>query len=249
MAILQGVYAAVFLLCLIILLWVSQKRRQRYALAKGIQSALFVGGALLAWFSGNRLAPQSFPLMLTALILCAFGDIALGFANQARHKASATHKDASSAVGTAGVRKVPFLAGAGAFLAAHVVFCIFYFRVNPFHPLCLILPAACVALIMSFEGFGLIRMGKLKFLGIIYPFLVGLMTSAALSAAIAVGASSVFSIITAIGSLLFLLSDTVLVFLYFGVKKHSFYRWANLTTYYLGIFLLAASCRWLLQFP
>lgn len=234
------IYTAVFLACLALLLWVSQKRRQRYALAKGVQSGLFVAGALLAYYTGSQNHPTAFPLLMAALLLCAGGDIALGFANQA-----AKHKKpgGDAAVGTSGARKIPFLGGAAAFLAAHVVFCLLYFSIRPFHPLSLILPVICVALILTFDLRGLIRTGKLRALCVVYPFLVGLMTSAALSSALAADTSS-YALLTVAGSILFLLSDLVLVFLYFGATKRGIYRYANLITYYLGVFLLAMSSHW-----
>lgn len=233
-------FSAVFVVFLALLLWVSQRQKQRYALAKGVQSTLFVLAALLAFFTGSAARPAAFALLLAALILCAFGDIALGVANQARRKSEGEGKEK---VGTAGIRKAPFLAGAAAFLLAHLVFCVLYFHIAPFHPLVLVLPVACVILIYSFEHFGLIRTGKMKPLVFIYPFVVGMMASSALATAIAAGPSP-YGALTVAGSILFLISDAILVFLYFGVKKHVAFRISNLLTYYLGVFLLALSSHW-----
>lgn len=225
------IFIIVYAACLLLLLWVSKNAKNRYALAKGIQSGLFVAGALLAYFTGSASGSWDlglFFLMLVALLFCAAGDILLGIANQSKE-----------------VSQKPFLAGAAAFIIAHIVFCIHYFLRVRFGLEVIILPILLVVLIAWFERRAWVRLGQIQRLGYIYTFIVGLMGSGALFTAWQAGLATPVGAFTAIGGILFLLSDAILVFLYFGTTRRPFYRIANLTTYYVGILFLALSLHWL----
>lgn len=205
-----------YLAALIALLWVAKRSRKWYALAKGLCSALFVGTAVLVWLAGGRQAPVYFGLMLAALLLCASGDVLLGAANS-----RANH-----------VRKGPFLAGAGLFTLAHGVFCVLFMMITPFRWVDLLAPVALVLVLWGLERKKLIRLKKIRPLGYFYTFMVGLMAWKAVATALP---------IVIAGACLFLVSDVILLFLYFGTQRRAWYRTANLTTYYIGVYLLAWS--------
>lgn len=208
-------------------LWVARHAKHWYALAKGVLSSLFVAVSLLAYYSGGKKSPDAYEMLLIALALCAVGDVMLGIANR-----------------TKTVRARPFVAGTLSFLCAHVCFCALFLRLSPFRIFDLALPAVLVFALWRLERRGSIRLKKMRPLGYLYTALVGLMTSKAISVGVAAGLSSPLGALTVAGGVLFLFSDYVLMFLYFGVVRRRWLRTANLTTYYIGIFLLALSARW-----
>lgn len=225
------IFIFAFFICLLMLLWVSKNAKGRYALAKGIQSGLFVIIALVAYFTGSASTshPRAlFIFILLAFLFCAVGDILLGAANQGKE-----------------VRRGYFLGGAGTFITAHVLFCLHYFVRVSFGLEVLILPVLLVLLIGYFEFRNWIQLGRIRVLGYVYTFIVGLMGSGALFTAYQTSFSTPGGLFTAIGGILFLISDAILVFLYFGTKPRSFYRIANLSTYYIGTLFLALSVHWL----
>ncbi|MDL2294338.1 lysoplasmalogenase [Ruminococcaceae bacterium OttesenSCG-928-D13] len=205
-----------YLTALIALLLVAKRSRKWYALAKGLCSALFVGTAVLGWLVSGKPAPVYFGLMLAALLLCASGDVLLGVANSKADR----------------VRKGPFLAGAGFFTLAHGVFCALFMMITPFRWVDLLAPVALMCVMWGLERKNLIRLKKIRPLGYVYTLMVGLMAWKAVATALP---------IVIAGASLFLISDVILLFLYFGTRRRAWYRTANLTTYYVGVYLLAWS--------
>lgn len=210
------------------LLWVAHRKRAQYALAKGLCSALFLLCAALAWRAGARQQPAQFALLLGALVLCAFGDVLLGAANS----------------GASHVSKKPFLGGAFSFCLAHSVLCALFYRRAPFTLWDLALPAALVAALWALERTDWVRMKKIRPLGYVYTFLVGLMAAKAGAAALVSPPLYPFGLCLSLGAGLFLASDVILLFLYFGTRRHKWYRPANLLSYYAGVYLLGLSALW-----
>ncbi len=66
------VLLAAYVSALVWLLWVAGKNKKRYALAKGVCSALFIAVGLLGGLTGGRARGALFALLMLALLLCAF---------------------------------------------------------------------------------------------------------------------------------------------------------------------------------
>lgn len=223
---LLSVAAAVYLAQLSLLLWVaySEKQFHHYTAAKAATSAGFLLLALLAWLTGSRSLGPRFWLLFGAMVLCAAGDVLLGLANNGR-----------------GVHSKTFLKGLVAFGLAHVVFCLFYAALTPPGWYDLLLPLALLAVTAALSKRGLLRLKKLKRPAFCYCFLVGLMCSMSVSSVAVAGLRGPGNLFAAVGSVLFLLSDSIIIFLYFYIRQNRWMRFANLTAYYLGLLLLALS--------
>lgn len=255
-------FCAVYVAGLVVLLRVARGHRRWYTLAKGALSALFLLGAVLAWITGSRQHTSVFYLLLAALVLCAAGDVLLGLANSGlfskkRRKqppaAAAGSVDASpagEASGKAGVSshpapsRKPFLFGAGCFSLAHVLYCVLFYGFAPFTWFDGVLPLVLVLVVLWLEHSGRVRLRKMKPVAVVYTFLVGLMATKAAQVGIAAGFVA-GSVLLTVGSALFLISDVVLLFLYFGTRRHRIFRGLNLTSYYLGVGMMALSVHWL----
>ena len=216
--------AAVYLVLLARLLQIagSPRRFHRYTAAKTVTSIGFLVVALLARFAGRGNGDPRFWLLFAAMVLCAAGDLLLGLANNGH-----------------GIHSRTFLRGLICFGVAHLVFCVFYAVVTPPHWRDLLLPALLLAVTMLLSRKGLLRLRKLRIPAFCYCFLVGLMCSMSISAVIP--ARGMAQLLCAVGSVLFLISDCIIVFLYFYIRQRPWMRIANLTTYYLGLLFLALS--------
>ena len=81
----------------------------------------------------------------------------------------------------------------------------------------------------------------------LYSLLVSLMVVKALQAGFFARADKsalLPAALMAAGAVLFWVSDLILVFMYFGKIRHKRLRYWNLSTYYMGVFLLALSPAW-----
>lgn len=228
MSVVLWIYTAVYLAGLCGLLFVTRHRGRYYAAAKGMLSALFVVVALLAYGLGERQNRGAFGIMLGALVLCAAGDILLGLANKAKK-----------------VRATPFLAGTISFGAAHALFCVVFYSQVPFAWYDVALSLMLMGTMRLLEAKDSIRLKKMRIPGYLYTFMVGLMTAKAIETALWQTQGVLQGIVLALGGVLFLVSDVVLLFLYFATHRRKGYRYANLTTYYVGVYFLALSCYWI----
>ncbi|MEG2394174.1 MAG: lysoplasmalogenase family protein, partial [Ruthenibacterium sp.] len=187
-----------------------------------VKSAVSLGFLLLSVFAalwrGNA---ALLVLMLPGLLLCFAGDVALGLAN--------THKTM--------FRRL-FLSGVAAFALAHIAFVAAFALMSPVRNFwqwwMLLPPAALVCGAMLCCHNGAFRLKKLRTPVVLYSACVGAMCAAALRLGVAAGPRSQ-GIWFAGGALLFVLSDCILLFLYFYVKPRKMLRALNLLTYYLGM--------------
>lgn len=221
-------YTGAYLAGLCGLLLVTRHKGKYYAQAKGALSLLFVLGACLAFWLGGRHSLWDFANLLAALVLCALGDVLLGVANKAKK-----------------VRAKPFLAGTISFGFAHVLFCVLFYRQAGFFWYDFILSAVLMCIVFALEKADRVRLKKMRIPGYIYTFMIGLMTTKAVQTALWHGASGAHSAVLALGSVLFLISDIVLLFLYFGTHRRKSYRYANLSTYYVGVYMMALGAYWM----
>lgn len=213
-------------LCL--LLWIAKRNRSLYAAGKGLCSLMFVLAGVLCWVWGGRQGRAFFVLLLVGLVLCAFGDVFLGVANRTAHKVS----------------KKPFVLGAFSFLLAHGVFCAMLFSQNGPRWQDLIAPAILLVVLYMLEKRDKVRLKKMRPLGYIYTAFVAVMAGKA--AAFFIGPATSGEVMLAAGAVLFLISDVILLFLYFGTNRgNRFLRPANLLTYYVGVYLMACSAWWI----
>lgn len=212
-----------YLASLAALLWVAKRNRRLYAAAKGLCSLLFLVAATAAAAFGRAGAEAA--AMLAALVLCAFGDVLLGVANLNAEKVS----------------KKPFMGGVACFTLAHCAFCLFFVLIGGFSWYVLPLPLVLLGVLWLLERRGAIRLKKIRPVGYLYSFLVGLMASMALTRPAPLPGQALMGA----GALLFFISDVVLLFLYFGTRRRPWYRPANLLSFYSGIFLMATSVQYL----
>ena len=210
--------AALYLTALAALIFIAGNRRlfRYYTAAKAVTSGGFLAVALLAFAVGRRALGWRFSLLLGAMALCAAGDVLLGLANNGR-----------------GIHSKTFLRGLYCFGGAHLVFCVFYAVLRMPAWWDLLLPLALTGATALLSAKGLLRLHRLRGPALAYSFLVGLMCSMSVGALSAGGPP-----FAAAGSVLFLLSDCIIVFLYFYIRQRPWMRIANLVTYYLGLLLL-----------
>ncbi len=218
-----------YVACLAMLLVVAKRHKGSYALAKGVCSLVFVAAGVLAWCLGLRGAPGLFAVLLAALVLCAFGDVLLGVANMA-----ASHPD-----------KRFFMAGGLTFALAHVLFVVLFSGLWAWRWFDFFLPLLLLVVMLALDVKGKVRLKKLRPLAYVYTALVGLMAWKAAGGVLYAMPPGSGTAEVCVGALLFLLSDVLLLFLYFGVHRAKWLRSANLIAYYMGVYLLALSAYWL----
>lgn len=184
-----------------------------YAFAKAAASLGFLLVALCR-LDGSHLGEG----MLACLALCAAGDVLLGLAN--------AH---------AGFFSRFFSAGAVCFVLAHAGFCLLFGAAAGWQAGQFLLPAALVAAAgLAARDKHRFRLRRMAIPALFYSFFVGLMCAQSIGYALHTGIW-----LAAVGGILFLLSDCVLLFLYFYYKRRLAFRALNLITYYLGMLCLA----------
>ncbi len=164
-----------------------------------------------------------FVYMLPAFLLAALGDFLLGLAHA---------KDSSE--------NKAFLMGTLSFLAAHIIFYAALSTLDPIRASDFIIPAAVMTAVIFISNSKNIHLGRMKIPGIIYAFFVGLLFSKGLMVLLFQGISTAHILMFS-GSFLFLISDMILIFLYFHISPPKCLAFANLSTYYTAMALLGLS--------
>lgn len=221
----------IYLALLLQLLYVGSSRRffHYYPISKTCASAGFLALAPIVWYAGqSNVSAAAFAVCMVALVLCATGDILLGFANL-----------------RGGSQGSIFKLGVVAFGLAHLVFCALYYTESRFYPLDLLPPLLCVVITFFLEKYKLLRLRKMRIPALCYSFLVGLMVTKAVGLTVWDGFYDHRHLLLAVGSVLFIVSDIILVFMYFGTqltdRRRHILRFFNLSTYYIGVLLIALS--------
>lgn len=186
-------------------------------LLKGLASACFAAAAIVNFAYALKLgAKPTFPaLMLAGCVLAMAGDIVIYYPND-----------------------LCFMIGAGLFAAAHVFYVAAYFTLYPFHfadiiaIFCLFLPSVLVITLAPIFNFGGVLM---EIVCVVYAVILSLMVGKALAN---LRKRTALSVLVAIGSILFFISDFMLLLNVFG-KIGSVPRILCLATYYPAQFLLA----------
>jgi uncharacterized membrane protein YhhN len=161
--------------------------------------------------------------MVPAFLLAALGDFLLGLAHS---------KDSSDSR--------TFLAGTLSFLTAHILFYAALTSIDPLRPIDFAIPPVVMAIVILISNGKNVSLGKMKIPGIIYSFFVGLLFSKGVMILLFQGIGTAHLLIFS-GSFLFLVSDMILIFLYFHKSPPKCLAFANLSTYYAAMALLGLS--------
>ena len=214
-----GALSAAALAVLVVIAY-SRRSFHRYAAAKTAASAAFLITAAAGFAERGGVGARG-ALLSACLALCFAGDVLLGLAN----------------VRAAYFGRF-FAVGAASFCAAHALFCVLFASQTDVSPLHFALPAALTAaLCLCARDKRRFRLRRMKLPAVVYSFFVGLMCS--LGVSLGFSSPAPHGALCAVGGVLFLASDIVLLFLYFYHKKRAALRAANLITYYAGMFCLA----------
>lgn len=198
-------------LCFLIYFTYNSHRKMRIK-AKLVTSALFILIGLAGYFNSSNIFSL---LIIIALIFSFFGDLFLAL----KHKT------------------LYFILGLISFSIAHIIFSLAFISISGFRPILLILSAIIgligVYLLNSIKDFSF---KGLLFPSSIYAILLIFMT---LNSIMLLETISVFSLLTFIGAVLFLISDIILSFIYFYKTPPKALSFFNMISYYIGQGLIA----------
>lgn len=221
-----------YLLQLALLLQVagSKKLFHWYPWAKTLTSVLFLALGVACWLTGEKtLTRQDFALLFAALAACALGDVLLGAANL-----------------KGGVHGTLFRFGVAVFGVAHLLFCAVYLGKTGLRLTDLLAAVAALVILTAARKKGWVRLKSMLVPGYLYAALVAVMCANAVSLPF-LWQPGLTAVLLAWGSVLFFISDAILLFLYFGTRlaigQRRWARQANLLFYYLGTMLLALALR------
>ncbi len=188
---------------------INEKLNKYRPLTKGITSFCYV----LIYLLFN----QHFNLMmLIALICCSLGDLFLAFKK---------------------INKIYFILGMLSFLLAHIFLLKLMMEYSPLN--LINFSMAIIALILlKITTYKLdIHFGFNRYIIWLYTFIIVLMGSKAIN--LAIFHSSLSTIILGIGGTIFIISDIILMLLYFKYKNNMKLQLANSCLYYFTLFLFA----------
>lgn len=193
--------------------------KKYHTFAKTLNSIGYIATAIYSYTVSKD--SSFFFRMLPAFILCLLGDIFLSLPN-------------------GGKRGGWFYAGFISFALAHIVMPVAIISLADINPLEFILPVIMVIAVYVITRGPNFDMGNFTIPILIYGFLVAWTFSRSVVVMLQLGMSG-RGIMLFAGSLLFMISDIIILFIYFYKKKVWWSSFANLFTYYSGMFLLAAS--------
>lgn len=213
------------LLCVLIAVAYSPRLFRHYTLCKGLLSTLFVVIAVICSLRSGT--PMFWPVTF-AFLSAAAGDVLIGVANN-RYGDRASHSLAG-------------LIGVGCFSIAHIFYIVWFYAEVPFlWYQQLILPVIVALAMLKLTKSSSFDFGSRRPAGVFYYAIMAMMFSAGLNLALqGFGISSLKLPMIGIGVTLFMISDLLMLFLYFytGPRAKSLRFW-NLSTYYIGQLLIA----------
>lgn len=210
-------------LCLAaVFLWQESKRNYVPAvILKGLASACFVIlGFLLS--DGSRVTG----LITTGLLLGCVADVLLNLRMVFPKKG-----------------QLIFLVGILVFLSGHIFYLVAILQGAAYWLICVIAGVILTALLMVWIFRQITAKKAFKIFGVVYIGAVVLLNCVAVGNLIA--SPSAFTAVFAAGSLLFLISDIVLILNTFGKETRQSLRVTNITLYYVGQLLIALSLQFL----
>ena len=201
---------------------INNRYRNYFLYLKTICSFCFLCLSFYCAYKGNNLLFYKY--IFPAFFFCFLGDIIFGIFNKSK-------------------RKRYFLLGTIIFLIGHIVFLAAFYRLQSFSIYELFFPIVAVSLIAFLVKKKKMQLGKLLPFAYIYGFFVAMLFSK--STYMFIEMKSLSMLLLNMGSFLFMISDLLILFLYFYRKR----RWAthgfNIVTYYYGIFLMVLSLQYL----
>ncbi|MBQ1289780.1 MAG: lysoplasmalogenase [Lachnospiraceae bacterium] len=210
---------SILCLCLAALfMWTEKKENYMGAvILKGLASLCFVLVGVMAG-NGGQLAK----LIVTGLLLGCVADVLLNLRWVFPKKG-----------------QLIFLVGILVFLGGHVVYLAAVLPMADNWAVCVVVGVVLTALLMKWIFSKITAKKAFKIFGVFYLGAIMLLNCVAVSNL--VSAPSAFTGLFAVGALLFLISDIVLILNTFGPKSKFSLRVTNLSLYYIGQLLIAWS--------
>lgn len=200
--------------------FLSQEEKGKYVLAailKGLASLCFVGIGLIN-SNGSSLAN----LIVVGLIFGFVADILLNLRHVFKEKG-----------------KLIFLVGILIFLIGHIIYLVAVIPLNKNILLCVISSIIITTLLMMWIFTKITAEKAFKIFGIVYIGAIVFLNVVAISNMIS--SPSNFTKIFALGAVLFLISDIVLILNTFGSESKFSLRVTNISLYYIGQILIGLS--------
>lgn len=217
--------AALSAVMAIIFIYKSYKGTPKEKLfSKSVASLLFLVAAIFGLLTPTAGAdiPGYGTLLLLGLIFGFVGDVLL------ETQAVVPEK-----------QKLFFVSGLGSFLLGHVFYIILLAKLASFSWLHIVLALALFALIMWLKTLTKSDPGKMMVPVIAYAAIISVMVGFAVGAYFAAPGKLTFTVL--IAALMFLVSDVLLAYIYFGPKTVKPLRACNLSFYYAAQITLALS--------
>ena len=210
-------------LCLaaVFLLQESKKRYVPAVVLKGLASACFVILGFL--LSGGSPAAK---LITAGLLLGCIADVLLNLRMVFPKKG-----------------QLIFLVGIVVFLSGHILYLIAILKGAAHWWICVIIGVVLTALLMKWIFDRITAKKAFKIFGIVYIGAIMLLNCVAIGNLIV--SPSAFTAVFAVGAVLFLLSDIVLILNTFGKETRQSLRVMNISLYYVGQLLIALSLLYL----
>lgn len=205
-----------------IFLYVERKKKYVSAvIVKGLASLCFVIVGILS----NQGAGGS-KLIIAGLVIGCIADVLLNLRFVFQKKGQAV-----------------FLVGILVFLSGHVAYLAAVLPMSSNQIACVIIGIVLTALLMVWILRQITAKPAFKIFGIVYIGAITMLNSVAIGNLIT--APSAFTGVFAVGAILFLISDVLLILNTFGGKFRQSLRIANIGLYYAGQLLIAFSLQWL----
>lgn len=197
----------------------SKKDYIKAVILKGSASLCFLTTGIVGFAASSNKVFSS--LILAGLILGVIGDILLNLRFVLKNKS-----------------QLVFLIGTISFLFGHIFYIIALFLVSKANMLYIpIIMALAITFIVGYFIFKLLKVkNELKIFGCAYILIVSLFMSIATYNLSAIVNNQ--TILAAVGSILFFLSDVILIFNSFGPNPKLYFRASNLILYFLGQILI-----------
>lgn len=192
--------------------------KKYYTLIKFLTSFLFIVIATYGMFISKN--TDFYFNMLPPLLMCLLGDVLLGLSNDKKSKNL-------------------FLSGLFSFLTAHILFILGFNSINSLSLCDFILPLLIVLITFKLCNIKKMNVQNMRYYILIYSFFVSLLFFKSVNLVFVT--TSMKTLLLCVGSFLFFISDTIILFLYFYEHKHHLTCFFNLLTYYYGMFLIALS--------
>jgi len=213
--------------CILQSVFISVEHKEKYVAAvvlKGCASLMFCFIGFIGFLNANVYFFKTAVFIAIGLLFGAIGDVLLNFRFVLKNEG----------------QKV-FLAGIAAFLIGHIAYMVsLLLLISSSIVICTICGVVAAAILLTIMLKNLKVKSAFKIFGVIYIGAVCLMTSYAIGNAIATDFAP-SCLLYAIGAVLFLISDVVMIFNTFGSTKRFGLRITNLSLYYLAQIIIAYS--------